>query len=141
MKPLVFAIFCWFSLCLQTVWSQKTPKKIVIEHSDFADVNENELPGAFLLTGNVSVNHDGAVLTCNKAYYFKNENYIKAFGNVQIVQGDTLYLNSKYAEYNGNLKKAFALQTEIAERNDAVTLTHIGVIYYETGNNLRAISL
>ena len=47
-------------------------------------------------------------MTCNKAYYFKDENYIKAFGNVEMVQGDTLYLNSKYAEYNGNVKKAFA---------------------------------
>lgn len=89
------------------LWAQ-TPKKIVIEHSDFADVNEAEMPDAFLLTGNVAVNHEGVVLTCNKAYYFKKENYIKAFGNVQLVQGDTLYLNSKYAEYNGNVKKAFA---------------------------------
>jgi lipopolysaccharide export system protein LptA len=47
-------------------------------------------------------------MTCNKAYYFQNENYIKAFGNVQLVQGDTLYLNSKYAEYNGNMRQAFA---------------------------------
>jgi lipopolysaccharide export system protein LptA len=47
-------------------------------------------------------------MSCNKAYYFKDENYIKAFGEVEMVQGDTLYLNSKYAEYNGNVKKAFA---------------------------------
>jgi lipopolysaccharide export system protein LptA len=47
-------------------------------------------------------------MTCNKAYYFQKENYIKAFGDVQLVQGDTLYLNSKYAEYNGNMRKAFA---------------------------------
>lgn len=86
----------------------QTPKKIIVEHSDFADVNQAEMPDAFLLTGNVVVNHDGVVLTCNKAYFFQKENYIKAFGNVQLVQGDTLYLNSKYAEYNGNVKKAFA---------------------------------
>jgi lipopolysaccharide export system protein LptA len=86
----------------------QTPKKIIVEHSDFADVNEVEIPDAFLLTGNVRVNHDGVVLTCNKAYFFKKENYIKAFGNVQLVQGDTLYLNSRYAEYNGNIKQAYA---------------------------------
>jgi hypothetical protein len=49
-----------------------------VEHSDFADVNQLEMPDAFLLTGNVRVNHDGVVLTCNKAYYFQKENYIKA---------------------------------------------------------------
>lgn len=86
----------------------QTPKKIIVEHSDYFDVNQVETPDAVLLTGNVRVNHDGVILTCNKAYYFQKENYIKAFGNVQLVQGDTLYLNSKYAEYNGNVKQAFA---------------------------------
>lgn len=88
-------------------YSQKT-NKIIVESADFADINELEMPNATLLTGNVRVSHDGIVMTCNKAYYFKVENYIKAFGNVEMVQGDTLYLNSKYAEYNGNVKKAFA---------------------------------
>jgi lipopolysaccharide export system protein LptA len=86
----------------------QAPKKILVEHSDYFDVNQVEAPDAVLLTGNVRVNHDGVIMTCNKAYYFQKENYIKAFGNVQLVQGDTLYLNSKYAEYNGNMKQAFA---------------------------------
>ena len=86
----------------------QAPKKIIVENSDFADVNQVEVPDALLLMGNVRVNHDGVVMTCNKAYYFQKENYIKAFGNVQMVQGDTLFLNSKYAEYNGNVKKAYA---------------------------------
>ena len=81
---------------------------IVVDRSDFADVNEIELPGGVLLTGNVKVNHEGITMTCNKAYFFKDENYIKTFGDVQMVQGDTLTLNSKYAEYNGNIKKAYA---------------------------------
>jgi lipopolysaccharide export system protein LptA len=89
------------------VCAQKT-SKIIVENADFSDINQNEVPDALLLTGNVRVRHDGVVMTCNKAYYFQIENYIKAFGEVQMVQGDTLYLNSKYAEYNGNIKKAFA---------------------------------
>ncbi len=101
----------------------QAPKKIIVEHSDFADVNQTEMPDAFLLTGNVVVNHDGAVLTCNKAYYFQKENYIKAFGNVQLVQGDTLYLNSKYAEYNGNVKKAFATGDAVLSSPNATLKT------------------
>ncbi len=89
------------------VFGQKA-SKIVIKNADFSDLNEIELPGVFLLTGNVVAVHDGVVLKCNKAYYYKEENYLKAFGAVQMVQGDTLFLNSKYAEYDGNLKKAFA---------------------------------
>lgn len=101
----------------------QTPKKIIVEHSDFADVNQAEMPDAFLLTGNVRVNHDGVVLTCNKAYYFQKENYIKAFGNVQLVQGDTLFLNSKYAEYSGNAKKAFASGDAFMSSPDATLET------------------
>ncbi len=99
--------FCLFLFGFTSSLAQKK-SKIIIENADFSDINETELPGATLLTGNVRVNHDGVIITCNKAYYFNNENYIKAFGNVEMVQGDTLYLNSKYAEYDGNIKRAFA---------------------------------
>ena len=101
----------------------QTPKKIIIENSDFVDINEMIAPGATLLTGNVKINHDGVVMTCNKAYFFQKENYLKAFGNVQLVQGDTLFLNSKYAEYSGNLKKAFATGDAILTSPDATLQT------------------
>ncbi|WP_297509535.1 OstA-like protein [Flavobacterium sp.] len=96
-----------FSTCA-TLFSQRQPGKIIVENADFQDINQFEIPDAVLLTGNVRVNHEGVIMTCNKAYFFQKENYIKAFGQVQMVQGDTLYLNSKYAEYNGNVKKAYA---------------------------------
>ena len=103
----------------------QAPKKIIVEHSDFFDVNQTETPDAALLTGNVRINHDGVVMTCNKAYFFQKENYIKAFGNVQMVQGDTLFLNSKYAEYNGNVKKALASGDAVMSSPDATLVTEI----------------
>ena len=99
------------------------PKTINIENSDLAEVNQALVPDGILLTGNVKVNHDGVVLTCNKAYFFQKENYIKAFGNVQLVQGDTLFLNSKYAEYSGNAKKAFATGDAVMSSPDATLRT------------------
>jgi len=111
-----------FILNVQSIFAQ-APKKIIVENSDFVDINETVAPGATLLTGNVKVNHDGVVLTCNKAYFFQKENYLKAFGNVQLVQGDTLFLNSKYAEYNGNVKKAFATGDAVMSSPDATLAT------------------
>ena len=104
--PFLLLYFFLF-LGLQTIVAQ-VPKKIIIEYSDFADVNQIEIPDAFLLTGNVRIIHDGVRMSCNKAYYFQKENYVKAFGDVQMIQGDTLFMNSKYAEYNGNVKQAYA---------------------------------
>jgi lipopolysaccharide export system protein LptA len=97
-------------------------KKIVVEHADFADINQTEIPDALLLTGNVRVRQEGMVVTCNKAYYFQKENYIKAFGNVNMVQGDTLFLSGKYAEYNGNVKQALATG-DVVMRSKDMTLT------------------
>ena len=123
MKKLLFFIsYCLLLVSAQNVFAQ-APKKIIVENSDFSDVNEVEIPGALLLTGNVKINHDGVVLTCNKAYFFQKENYIKAFGNVQLVQGDTLFLNSKYAEYSGNVKKAFATGNAVMTSPDVTLQT------------------
>ena len=123
MKKLLFFIsYCLLLLSVQSIFAQ-APKKIIVENADFSDVNQELMPDALLLTGNVKVNHDGVVLTCNKAYFFQKENYLKAFGNVQLVQGDTLFLNSKYAEYNGNLKKAFATGNAVMTSPDATLAT------------------
>ena len=124
MKPLKKLLFV-IGLCLMlpiSLWSQKN-SKINIEHADFFDINQTEIPDALLLRGNVRVSHDGVVFTCNKAYFFQKENYIKAFGNVQLVQGDTLYLNSKYAEYNGNMKQAFATGNAIMHSPESTLVT------------------
>ena len=90
-----------------TLWSQNR-EPIHIENSDFLDISEKEVPGAIVLTGNVIIVHEGVRMTCNKAYHFTKSNFVKVFGNVQMVQGDTLFMNSKYAEYNGNTKFAYA---------------------------------
>lgn len=127
-------------LSVQSIFAQAPkPKTINIENADLVEVNEVLVPDGVLLTGNVKVNHDGIVLTCNKAYVFKKENYLKAFGNVQLVQGDTLFLNSKYAEYSGNSKKAFATGDAVMSSPDATLQTdtinfdrNIQQVFYNT---------
>jgi lipopolysaccharide export system protein LptA len=143
-KSLFFIFICLSFLSVQFTFAQakktaKAPKTIVIENADFSDVDQVNVPDALLLTGNVKVNHDGVVLTCNKAYFFQKENYLKAFGNVQLVQGDTLFLNSKYAEYSGNEKKAFATGNAVLTSPDATLQTdtinfdrNIQEVFYNT---------
>lgn len=99
-------LFCFIFAVQIAVAQQSTP--IIVEYSEFANVDQTEVPDAILVTGNVRVSHDGALLFCNKAYVFKKENYIKAFGDVRIVQGDTITMTSNYAEYNGENKLAMA---------------------------------
>ncbi len=107
---------------LTNVNAQKS-SKINVEYSDFADINQTEIPDALLLSGHVRVSHEGVVFTCNKAYFFQKENYIKAFGEVQMIQGDTLFLNSKYAEYNGEVKIAYATGNVIMRSPESTLVT------------------
>lgn len=54
------------------------------------------------LIGNVRFRHKGALMYCDSAYLYNKSNSLDAFGNVRIVQGDTLTLTSDKLYYNGN---------------------------------------
>lgn len=127
MKKLFFFIFS-FTLLGFTLSAQEK-KQIVIEHTDFTDMDQTEIPGAIVFVGNVRVFHDGIRIFCNKAYHFKDENYVKLFGNVRMVQGDTIFMDSRYAEYNGNKKFAYATGN-ISMRSPDMTLT-TDTVYFD----------
>ncbi|WP_329806578.1 OstA-like protein [Flavobacterium facile] len=114
MRIYIYAVVLLFSIVFgnaQTPFETSppaNPNAIRIIHSDFIDKNQNEIPGAIVFTGNVQVQHNGVLINCNKAYHYTDEDYIKAFGNVQLNQGDTIVMNSRYAEYDGKTLQAFA---------------------------------
>lgn len=87
-------------------------RKIIIKKAPFFEKDKINFPDASLLTRNdkdqVLISHDGIMLYCNKAYFYENKNFVEAFGNVVLKQGDSIYLNADYVEYNGDIKFAFA---------------------------------
>ncbi len=68
--------------------------------------NEDKYPEATILIGDVVMKHEGATLTSKKAFYYQNKNLFIALGNVKINQGDTIFQNSDFSNYDGNLKRA-----------------------------------
>lgn len=56
--------------------------------------------------GNVQFKHENAIMYCNHAFQYNTENRIEAYGNVRILQGDTLALYGDSLFYNGNTKIA-----------------------------------
>ncbi|AUP78053.1 OstA-like protein [Flavivirga eckloniae] len=87
-------------------------KKIEIKYSGFLHVDEENYPGAKVLTRDdaqqVHIEHKGANMWCDKAIHYGKENFIEAYGNVIIKQGDTINMTSKYVEYSGATGLAFA---------------------------------
>ncbi len=114
MRKYIYAVVLLFSFIFGNAQTPTqpiaptNPNAIKILHSDFIDKNQNEIPGAIIFTGNVQVEHKGVKINCNKAYHYTDEDYVKAFGNVSLNQGDTIVMNSRYAEYNGKTQFAFA---------------------------------
>lgn len=103
MRFFVFLLFCCFSI---HTFSQG--KKIIIDSAKFNKIDEANYPGATIFLGDVKMIHEGAVLRCNRAFYYKESNIFKAIGNVRINQGDTIFQNSDYVDYDGNTKKIFS---------------------------------
>ncbi len=71
-----------------------------------------EFPDAVIYTrdnsGQVYIIHEGVEMWCDQAYVYTKDNFVKAYGDVKIVQGDSISMRSKYGEYNGNTQFAFA---------------------------------
>jgi lipopolysaccharide export system protein LptA len=43
---------------------------------------------------------------CDSAWFFRSKNMVEAFGNVRIVEGDSITITARHLEYDGNTKKA-----------------------------------
>ena len=83
------------------------PEKIEIIHSDVLFKRAND-PRADVLVGHVKLKHEGAILDCDSARYYKDSNSFYAFGKVVLVQGDTLKLLCVTLDYYGDSRVAKA---------------------------------
>ena len=107
----LFIVFFFAFITSQSFAQQK--KNIEIKDSGaFGTIDEQRYPGARILTrsdaGQVHVYHDGIDMWCDQAVLYGKENFVEAYGNVLMKQGDTIQMVAKYAEYSGKTKLAFA---------------------------------
>ncbi|MDO5970422.1 OstA-like protein [Flavivirga aquimarina] len=108
LQVLLFILFIGFV----SISKAQEKKKIEIKYSGFLNVDEEKYPGAKVLTRDdaqqVHIEHKGANMWCDKAIHYSQENFIEAYGNVIVKQGDTINMTSKYVEYSGLSGLAFA---------------------------------
>ena len=107
---LFIIFFQLISFNTQIFAQEKT--KIKIERAGFFEKDKVKFPDASVLTRDknekVLISHDGVLMTCNQAFFYEDRNFIEAFGDVVLNQGDTLNLTANYLEYNGESKLVFA---------------------------------
>ena len=87
-------------------------KKIEIQYAGKLTIDQENYPDAKILTRDdkqqVHIEHNGANMWCDKAFYYGEDNFIEAYGNVLVKQGDTITMSSKFVEYSGITLLAFA---------------------------------
>ena len=106
MKNLLRLFLFFSSVCC---FSQET--KVIDVTSDRLEINEEKYPGATLLSkvkDQVHLVHEGIEIWCDQAVHYTKDRFVKAFGNVEMRQGDSIVMKSNYAEYNGITEFAYA---------------------------------
>ncbi|WP_223266390.1 OstA-like protein [Gelidibacter gilvus] len=87
-------------------------KKIRVEYSGFVDSDSLRGPGVSVFTRDntqqVHFTHEGINLWCDQAVYYEKEDFIEAYSNVVMKQGDTITMSAKYSEYSGKTQLAYA---------------------------------
>jgi hypothetical protein len=120
----VILLSCCFSALLS--YSQQ-PKKIRIEYSGFTvkDSLKGENVTTFVRSDQAQIHvvHEGIDMWCDKAIYYQNEDFIEAFSDVVMKQGDTVNMTSKYVEYSGITKMAFAAGDVVLTEPQSVLTT------------------
>ena len=111
-------------ISLPNIFCQENTR-IQIDSAGFFEKDDKKFTKATVLTrdnkNKVKISHDGVDMWCNQAFFYENRNYIEAYGDVVLKQGDTINLNSQYLEYDGDTKIAFASgKVKLSEPNSVL---------------------
>jgi len=114
-------------------YSNAQNKRIQIEFSGF--VLSDSLTGKDVTTfvrndqQQIHITHEDINMWCDKAIYYKNDNFIEAFSNVRMQQGDSINMKADYVEYSGKTQLAFASGDVILTDSQSTLTTD--TLYYD----------
>lgn len=117
-RPLVFCLFISVTILCS---AQKTTS-VQLEAADRVSHDASIDAEARFLGGNVRFRHNNVVMYCDSGIQRSNANTFDAFGNIHIIQGDTLHIYGDKLYYNG-LTRMARLRDNVKMVNKETTLT------------------
>ena len=81
------------------------------------------------LIGGVILQQQDVMLYCDSAYQYKERNQVECFGNVRIVQSDTLTISGDHGSYDGNRRLARMTGQTVTMQDPHMTLTTTALDY------------
>lgn len=103
MYKYLLVIIILFSTALSA--QEKKSKLIEIRQAESLSYDK-ELTKAKILRGNVICEHEGALLHCDTAWFYDQENRMIAKGHILITKGDSLRITGDNLQYDGKTKMA-----------------------------------
>lgn len=121
-RNIILLTFCFF--LFSGVYAQRKKDRIKLERADV--IKGGTFGGKRInkFIGNVAFSQQGTMLYCDSAYQYSkkpDQNKIEAFGNVKIIQGDSVTLTGDRLTYSGDTRKA-VLTGRVFMRDKGVTL-------------------
>lgn len=111
-KYISLALYFLFTVVVTGQSIETQNDSIINVTAGYQRINEDKYPDAVIYSKSdveqVYVVYQGIKLWCDQALFYKKDNFLRALGSVRINQGDSVFMNSKYAEYSGNTQLAFA---------------------------------
>lgn len=148
MKHLLYIAFILFATGKVAAQNKNSKTQVIIKQADRL-YRDDRVSEAQVLQGNVIFEHDGALMYCDSALIFQEDNSLEAYGNIKVNQGDTIsitgdslfYLgDEKLAKLRGNIffkEKDLKLKTNILnyDLNSGIATYHSGGTIVSTENN------
>lgn len=122
--------------------------KVFLENADSLFRPALDTAEVQIVKGSVVFRQGGMWMYCDSAYYYPNRNSMDAFGNVEMRQGDTLFVYADKLFYNGGERHAILThgpsRSNVTLKDPKVTLTTDSLDYdlnieegwYTTGGKL-----
>ncbi len=130
-------------IVLPQALTAQTKSKILIQNSNEFRIERDINPDITKFIGDVYLTHQNLKMYCDSAYQYDNKNEIEAFGNVHIINADTIHIYGDYLKYSGDTRQA-ALKNNITLKNQSVKLTtdkldydmNLNMGYYDQGGTI-----
>lgn len=119
---LILFLICFSSITKHSFAQQET---LTVKKSGFTKAGKESGTTTFVRNDAEQLHffHKGINLYCDKAIQYRSQNFIEAFGNVRMVQGDTVTLTARYIEYSGKTELAFARDDVVLTEPQSVLTT------------------
>ncbi len=108
-------------------------EKVKLINADEVKKDPNRYNGNNFFEGNVHFEHKGSALTADVVIWYEKENFVRAIGNVKLVNTDGSVITANEMEYDGNSQKGIARKN--VNLTDPTQTIKTEILYYDRISN------